>query len=257
MKVQAGEIVDAAVMNVKSLSRFVDAQIEDAQAQGVLFSLHLKATMMKVSDPIMFGVVVERFYRDVLARHEAALVAGGLRPEQRHRRSVRAPAVAAGRPARDDRSRHRRRIRAASRRGDGELRQGHHQPARAERRDRRRLDARDDPRLRPHVEREGRTAGHQGRHSRPLLRRHLPGRHRRLQGQRRVRSGDDGQRAQRRPDGAEGRGIRLARQDLPPRARRRRARDRRQRQRSCSNTTSKPATSGACARPRTRRSATG
>ena len=69
---QAGEIVDAAVMSAKALSRFVDAQIEDAKAQGVLFSLHLKATMMKVSDPIMFGVVVERFYRDVLAKHVQA-----------------------------------------------------------------------------------------------------------------------------------------------------------------------------------------
>jgi isocitrate dehydrogenase len=71
VKVQAGEIVDAATMSHKGLMQFVDAQIEDARARGVLFSLHLKATMMKVSDPIMFGVVVERFYRDVLARHEA------------------------------------------------------------------------------------------------------------------------------------------------------------------------------------------
>jgi len=80
VKVQAGEIVDAAAMNHKALSRFVDAQIEDARAKGVLFSLHLKATMMKVSDPIMFGVVVDRFYRDVLARHEAALVQAGFDP---------------------------------------------------------------------------------------------------------------------------------------------------------------------------------
>ncbi|NUS60565.1 MAG: NADP-dependent isocitrate dehydrogenase, partial [Lysobacter sp.] len=80
VKVQAGEIVDAATMNTKALSRFVDAQIEDAKARGVLFSLHLKATMMKVSDPIMFGVVVERFYRDVLARHEAALIDAGFDP---------------------------------------------------------------------------------------------------------------------------------------------------------------------------------
>lgn len=80
VKVQAGEIVDAATMHVKALSRFVDAQIEDAKAKGVLFSLHLKATMMKVSDPIMFGVVVERFYRDVLARHEDALVQAGFDP---------------------------------------------------------------------------------------------------------------------------------------------------------------------------------
>jgi len=80
VKVQAGEIVDAATMGHKALSRFVDAQIADARARGVLFSLHLKATMMKVSDPIMFGVVVDRFYRDVLACHEAALVAAGFDP---------------------------------------------------------------------------------------------------------------------------------------------------------------------------------
>ncbi|UHQ20455.1 NADP-dependent isocitrate dehydrogenase [Lysobacter sp. KIS68-7] len=80
VKVQAGEIVDGAAMNHKALSRFVDAQIEDARAKGVLFSLHLKATMMKVSDPIMFGVVVDRFYRDVLARHEGALVQAGFDP---------------------------------------------------------------------------------------------------------------------------------------------------------------------------------
>ncbi|RPD85327.1 NADP-dependent isocitrate dehydrogenase [Luteimonas sp. 100069] len=71
--VQAGEIVDAAVMSRKALSSFIEAQIEDAKAQGVLFSLHLKATMMKVSDPIMFGVVVQAFYRDVLEKHADAL----------------------------------------------------------------------------------------------------------------------------------------------------------------------------------------
>jgi len=71
--VKAGEIVDAAVMNRKALAAFVDAQIADAKRQGVLFSLHLKATMMKVSDPIMFGVVVDEFYKDVLAKHAASL----------------------------------------------------------------------------------------------------------------------------------------------------------------------------------------
>ncbi|KRG68239.1 isocitrate dehydrogenase [Stenotrophomonas terrae] len=71
--VKAGEIVDASVMNRKALAAFVDAQIADAKSQGVLFSLHLKATMMKVSDPIMFGVVVDEFYKDVLAKHAASL----------------------------------------------------------------------------------------------------------------------------------------------------------------------------------------
>ncbi|KQY49412.1 NADP-dependent isocitrate dehydrogenase [Lysobacter sp. Root494] len=73
LKVKAGEIVDASVMDTRALGEFVDAQIDDAKAQGVLFSLHLKATMMKVSDPIMFGVVVNRFYADVLKKHAAAL----------------------------------------------------------------------------------------------------------------------------------------------------------------------------------------
>ncbi|SDG67624.1 NADP-dependent isocitrate dehydrogenase [Dyella sp. 333MFSha] len=71
--VKAGEIVDAAVMSRKALSSFIDAQIADAKAKGVLFSLHLKATMMKVSDPIMFGIVVREFYKDVLAKHADAL----------------------------------------------------------------------------------------------------------------------------------------------------------------------------------------
>ncbi|MET0618224.1 MAG: NADP-dependent isocitrate dehydrogenase [Luteibacter sp.] len=71
--VKAGEIVDAAVMSRKALASFIDAQIADAKAKGVLFSLHLKATMMKVSDPIMFGIVVREFYKDVLTRHADAL----------------------------------------------------------------------------------------------------------------------------------------------------------------------------------------
>ena len=75
--VKAGEIVDAAVMSRKALAEFVSAQIEDAKAKDVLFSVHLKATMMKVSDPIMFGVFVDKFYEDVLAKHEQTLKAAG------------------------------------------------------------------------------------------------------------------------------------------------------------------------------------
>jgi len=75
--VKAGEIVDAAVMSRKALASFIQAQIADARAQDVLFSLHLKATMMKVSDPIMFGVVVNEFYKDVLARHADVLRQAG------------------------------------------------------------------------------------------------------------------------------------------------------------------------------------
>ena len=80
IKVQAGEIVDAAVMSRRALAAFIDAQIANARAAGVLFSVHFKATMMKVSDPIMFGVVVEEFFRDVLAAHGDVLKRAGFNP---------------------------------------------------------------------------------------------------------------------------------------------------------------------------------
>jgi len=77
---KAGEIIDAAVMSRAALAAFVDAQIEDAKKQGVLFSVHLKATMMKVSDPILFGVFVGEFYKPVLDKHAAALAEIGFNP---------------------------------------------------------------------------------------------------------------------------------------------------------------------------------
>ncbi|MDQ6648187.1 MAG: NADP-dependent isocitrate dehydrogenase, partial [Pseudomonadota bacterium] len=61
--VTVGEIVDASVMSKKALATFIDEQIADASAKDVLFSLHLKATMMKVSDPVLFGIVVSEFYK--------------------------------------------------------------------------------------------------------------------------------------------------------------------------------------------------
>jgi isocitrate dehydrogenase len=79
-KVKAGELLDAAVLSAEALARFIDAQIADAQRQGVLFSLHLKATMMKVSDPIMFGIVVSRFFPDVLRKHAGVLQQVGFDP---------------------------------------------------------------------------------------------------------------------------------------------------------------------------------
>jgi isocitrate dehydrogenase len=69
----AGEIIDTSVMNVRSLRNFFEAQIADAKATGVLLSLHLKATMMKVSDPIMFGHAVTVFYKDVFEKHAALI----------------------------------------------------------------------------------------------------------------------------------------------------------------------------------------
>ena len=71
--VQAGEIIDTAVLSKKALRSFIAAEIEDAKKQGVLLSVHLKATMMKVSDPIMFGQIVAEFYKDALAKHATVL----------------------------------------------------------------------------------------------------------------------------------------------------------------------------------------
>jgi isocitrate dehydrogenase len=66
---KAGEILDATVMRRKALVAFLEGQIAKAKADGVLFSLHMKATMMKVSDPIIFGHAVKVFFKDLIARH--------------------------------------------------------------------------------------------------------------------------------------------------------------------------------------------
>ena len=69
LQLQAGEIIDASVMSCKSLREFFTASIEDAKANDVLLSIHMKATMMKVSDPIIFGHMVSVYYADVFAKH--------------------------------------------------------------------------------------------------------------------------------------------------------------------------------------------
>ena len=70
---KAGEVIDACVMSRRALRKFFEEQIEDAKKSGVLFSLHLKATMMKVSDPIMFGHAVSVFFKDVFEKHAATI----------------------------------------------------------------------------------------------------------------------------------------------------------------------------------------
>ena len=76
-----GEVVDATVMRAAALDEFLAEQVEAAKREGLLFSVHLKATMMKVSDPIIFGHVVRAFIGPVLKRHGAALAAAGLSPD--------------------------------------------------------------------------------------------------------------------------------------------------------------------------------
>ena len=78
--VLAGEVVDASVMRVAALREFLSEQIARAQDEGVLFSVHLKATMMKISDPIIFGHVVTSFFPETFGRYGEALAAAGLSP---------------------------------------------------------------------------------------------------------------------------------------------------------------------------------
>ena len=68
-----GEIIDGTVMSKKALLEFLDTQIKDAKNKNILFSLHMKATMMKVSDPIIFGHAVKVFFKDVFTKHSAVL----------------------------------------------------------------------------------------------------------------------------------------------------------------------------------------
>ena len=74
----AGEIVDTATMNMAMLKAFLAEQVADAKAKGVLFSLHMKATMMKVSDPIMFGAAVEVYFKEVFATYAKDFAALGV-----------------------------------------------------------------------------------------------------------------------------------------------------------------------------------
>ena len=76
----AGEIIDASVMSKKALQAFLAEQIEDAKAKDVLFSVHLKATMMKVSDPIIFGHVVKVFFKDIFDKYGDLLSELGVNP---------------------------------------------------------------------------------------------------------------------------------------------------------------------------------
>ena len=149
--VKEGEVLAAASMSRRALRDYYAKQIADAKAKGLLLSLHLKATMMKVSDPIMFGHAVDVYYQDALQKHADTLKNIGVElnngigdlytkikalPEA-DRAAIEADlaAVYESRP----------------RARDGRLEQRHHESARAERRHHRRLDARGDSLIRPDV----------------------------------------------------------------------------------------------------------
>ncbi|MGV3587084.1 MAG: NADP-dependent isocitrate dehydrogenase [Adhaeribacter sp.] len=80
LALKAGEVIDASRMSKKALRAFYEKEIADAKAQGVLLSLHLKATMMKVSDPIMFGHAVTVFFKDIFEKHADTLKSIGVNP---------------------------------------------------------------------------------------------------------------------------------------------------------------------------------
>ena len=73
-----GEVIDSTVMSKKALVEFLNEQVADAKKRGVLFSLHLKATMMKVSDPIMFGHCVRVFFKDLFTKYDAVFTGLGV-----------------------------------------------------------------------------------------------------------------------------------------------------------------------------------
>src|SRR5690606_37376464 len=77
LSVLKGEIVDGTVMSRKALISFLQQQVEEAKTQGVLFSLHMKATMMKVSDPIIFGHAVRVFFAPVFEKYGTLLEKAG------------------------------------------------------------------------------------------------------------------------------------------------------------------------------------
>ncbi|MCX5759997.1 MAG: NADP-dependent isocitrate dehydrogenase, partial [Gemmatimonadetes bacterium] len=80
LALKEGEILDTSVMRVKALRRFFEEQIEDAKTRGLLLSLHLKATMMKVSDPVIFAQAVTVFYKAVFDKHAATFAQLGVNP---------------------------------------------------------------------------------------------------------------------------------------------------------------------------------
>jgi len=81
LALQAGEVIDATYMSRRALREFLEAQMEDAKKKGVLFSIHLKATMMKVSDPKIFGHAVSVFFKDVFDKHAAVFQKLGVDPD--------------------------------------------------------------------------------------------------------------------------------------------------------------------------------
>ena len=211
---KAGEIIDAAVMSRKALRAFFAEQIEAAKKEGVLFSLHVKATMMKIADPIMFGHAVSVFFADVIEKHAATLKQLGVNLNNGFGdllTKIETLPEAEKKAIKDDiAAEYAKRPGLAMVNSDKGI-TGLHVPS----------DFIIDASMPAMIRESGRMWGADGKLHDTMaaipdrcLREAVSGGHRGLQGPRRVRSQDHGLGSERRVDGAEGRGIRLARQDV-------------------------------------------
>jgi len=212
LKVEKGEVIDGTYMSAKALDAFLLDAVKRAKDEGVLFSAHLKATMMKVSDPIIFGHVVRAYFKDVYDKYGEELLAAGLDGENG------LGAIYDGLASLDNGEE----IRAAF---DKALQDG---PALAQVNSSKgitNLHVPSDVIIDASMPAMIRTSGHMwnaddqeqdtpGRHPGLLLRRRVPDSHRRLPRKRRVRPDHHGHRTPTWPHGQEGRGVRLPRQDL-------------------------------------------
>ncbi len=211
---RAGEIIDASVMNRKALRAFFAAQIDEAKKEGVLFSLHVKTTMMKISDPIIFGHAVSVFFADVFEKHAATLARLGVDPDNgvadMLTRIETLPAAERDAIKADIAAEYAKRPGLAmvnSDRGITNL----HVPS----------DVIVDASMPAMIRESGKMWGADGKLHDVIAAipdrcyaTLVPGNHRGLQGARCIRSQNDGFGAERRIDGAAGRGIRLPRQDV-------------------------------------------
>ncbi len=175
VSLEAGDIVDAMAMSRKELCEFYEEQIEDAYQTGVLFSLHVKATMMKVSHPIVFGHCVKIFYKDAFAKHQELFDELGVNVNNGmsdlYAKIESLPAAKRDEIIQDLHACHEHRPELAM----VDSAQGHLELPFALRRDRGRLDAGDDPRGRQDVRRRRKAQGHQGRQPRVHVLPDLPG----------------------------------------------------------------------------------
>ena len=172
-----GDVIDSMFMSRKALCEFYEAEMEDAYETGVMFSLHVKATMMKVSPPHRLRPRRQDLLQGRLRQAPGAVRRTRRQRQQRTGRPLQQDRVAARVAARRDHPRPARLPRAPARAGDGRFGQGHHQLSFAQRRDRGCVDAGDDPRRRQDVRRRRAAEGHQGRQPRVHLFPHLPGDH--------------------------------------------------------------------------------